>query len=254
MKIITYNINGIRSALKSGLLQWLKVANPDIIAFQEVKCTESQFEIDAFSSLGYHSYVFSAQKPGYSGVAILSKQPANKVKTGFNTKETDNEGRVILIEFNTFNVVSAYFPSGASGEERHFFKQQFLHNFYQYAKDFTKPTIVMGDFNICHQAIDIYDPISFLPNSGFLKEERDWLTYFLELGYIDAFRFCNPQPHQYTWFSYMAGAKKRNLGWRIDYILVPKSMTNKIKHCSILSSANFSDHVPVLLHLDLQSY
>ncbi len=253
-KIITYNVNGIRAALSKGFATWLKAVDPDIVCLQEIKADLSQIDEAVFHYFGYHCYWYPAQKKGYSGVAILSKKKPNNVVFGCNIKELDDEGRVLRADFDDFSVMSCYFPSGTTGEERQGFKYQFLDKMYDYIHELKKnipKLIISGDYNICHQSIDIHNPVSNKNSSGFLPEERAWVSKFLESGFIDGFRFFNQEPHHYTWWSYRAGARKKNLGWRIDYNMVSKEMQSHLVRSVILPDAMHSDHCPVLLEIDI---
>ena len=251
-KIISYNINGIRAAIRKGLIDWIKVISPDIICFQEIKAFETQFDLNIFKNLGYQTFCNSAEKPGYSGVAIFSKISPNKITTGMNVPEIDKEGRVIKLDFENFSIINSYFPSGTSGEVRQAFKMKFLKEFENYVRSFKDiPIVVCGDFNICHKPIDIHNPVSNKNSSGFLPEERQWMTKFLEMGFTDSFRRLNNEPHNYTWWSYRANSRNKNLGWRIDYHMLSKSLKSKIVRSSILSEVKHSDHCPILLELNL---
>jgi len=253
MKIITYNVNGIRSAVGKGLHTWLKSADPDIVCFQETKAQPDQIPVELFEELGYHHYWYSAVKKGYSGVGILSKIKPDHVDFGMNIQQYDDEGRTIMAHYGDITVMSVYHPSGTTGEERQSFKMRWLEDFLQYTTELrkTRPNLIItGDFNICHQAIDIHDPIRNATSSGFLPEEREWLTRFLESGFIDTFRYFNTDPHQYTWWSYRVDARSRNLGWRIDYQMVTPSLTDKMVRAAILPHAMHSDHCPVLLEIE----
>ena len=252
MKIITYNINGVRAALKKDLVDWLKFVDPDVVCLQEIKAREDQFDTNIFLKLGYHCYWYSAKKPGYSGTAILSKQKPNNVTLGIDYEKYDDEGRVIRLDFDTFSIISVYMPSGSSGDLRQAFKMNFLAYFYNYIKELIKQVpnlIIAGDFNICHKSIDIHNPQRNKNTSGFLPEERQWLSSFINLGFIDTFRYFNNEPHQYSWWSYRANARAKNLGWRIDYLLVTQSMELRLRRATILSQAKHSDHCPVLLEI-----
>jgi len=252
VKIITYNINGIRAALRKGLEDWLKSINPDVICLQEIKANKNQFDSSIFTKLGYHCYWYSAQKPGYSGTAILSKEKPFKVTYGMNYENYDNEGRVMRVDFETYSVISVYMPSGSSGDSRQAFKMTFLEDFYQYISELIQQVpnlIIAGDYNICHKAIDIHNPQRNHKTSGFLLEEREWLSKFIDLGFIDSFRYFNQEPHQYSWWSYRANARAKNLGWRIDYLLATQSMETRLNRAAILSQAKHSDHCPVLVEL-----
>jgi exodeoxyribonuclease-3 len=234
------------------LIDWLKVVDPDVVCFQETKAQPEQIPVELFEELGFHHYWFSAVKKGYSGVGILSKIKPDSVDIGMKIQHYDEEGRTIMAHFGDITVMSVYHPSGTTGENRQSFKMRWLEDFLQYTKELrkTRPNLVItGDFNICHKPIDIHDPIRNANSSGFLPEEREWLTRFLESGFIDSFRYFNPDPHQYTWWSFRAGARSRNLGWRIDYQMVTPSLEERLIRAQILPLAMHSDHCPVLLEI-----
>jgi exodeoxyribonuclease-3 len=248
-KIATYNVNGLRSALSKGLTDWMLQANPDVLCLQEIKSQEDQLDLDLFRSLGYEPYLFPAEKKGYSGVAIFSKQKPNAVVKGLGHDLFDFEGRSIRLDFGDWSVISTYFPSGSSGDDRQTVKMQFLEFYQDYINTLRherKNLIVCGDFNICHRAIDIHNPVSNAKSSGFLPEERDWMEQFLNSGFVDTFRTVNPNPHHYTWWSFRAGARSKNLGWRIDYICASESLSDKLERAVILPDAKHSDHCPVV--------
>jgi exodeoxyribonuclease III len=252
MKILTYNVNSIRSAISKGFVDWLKATNADMICLQEVKAEENQIEKALFEDLGYHINWFSAEKKGYAGVAILSKIKPKNIVHGCGIEIYDREGRVLRTDFEDFSLMSVYMPSGSSGEERQEFKMQWLSDFQVYINDLTKTVpnlIVSGDYNICHRAIDIHNPKSNANSSGFLPEEREWLEGFLSNGFIDTFRHFNKEPHHYSWWSYRAGARGKNLGWRIDYNCATESMRERLVRSAILPEAKHSDHCPVLLEI-----
>ncbi|MCH7414587.1 exodeoxyribonuclease III [Belliella sp. R4-6] len=252
MKIVSYNVNGIRAALNKGFADWLKVTDPDIIGIQEVKAMENQIEKNIFEDLGYHIYWNPAVKKGYSGTAILSKIKPNHVEYGMGMQKYDDEGRIIRADFDDFSFISAYFPSGTTGDIRQVFKYQFLDDIYGYSQDLIKkiPNLILsGDYNICHKAIDIHNPISNKNSSGFLPEERAWMDKFTENGFIDTFRENNKEPHNYTWWSYRAGARGKNLGWRIDYHMATSGIAHKINRSIILPEAMHSDHCPIMIEL-----
>lgn len=252
MKIITYNINGIRSALSKGLKDWVKATNADVICFQEIKCCEDKIDKTVFEDLGYSTFWHPAIKKGYSGVGIVSKTQPKNFCIGCGIERYDFEGRVIRLDFETFSIINVYMPSGSSGEARQDFKFEWLEDFYNYIKNLqlTLPNLIIcGDFNICHEPIDIHNPKANANSSGFLPEERKWLSEFLALGFVDAFRNHNKEPHHYTWWSYRANARTKNLGWRIDYLVVSKPLKERIDRCLILKEAKHSDHCPVLLEL-----
>jgi len=253
MKIITYNVNGIRAAMNKDLVGWLKAANPDVLCLQETKATSDQVDVKAFEALGYHLYWYSAQKKGYSGVAIFSKIKPKHVEYGCGIEKYDFEGRIIRLDFDTCSVMSVYHPSGSSGDDRQAFKMQWLTDFQNYIDDLKKklPNLILcGDYNICHKPIDIHNPKSNANTSGFLPEEREWMEQFIQSGFIDSFRHFNQEPHQYSWWSYRAGSRGKNLGWRIDYNLVANHLEKQLKRAVILPDALHSDHCPVLLEIE----
>ena len=248
-RIANYNVNGIRSALSKGLVDWMLDANIDILCVQEIKADIDQIPHFFFEEAGYKTYWFPAQKKGYSGVAIISKIEPKHVEYGMGIEEYDNEGRFMRADFDSFSLVSAYHPSGSSGDQRQSFKMKWLNDFHLYIhilKTNFPNLILAGDYNICHQAIDIHDPVRNANVSGFLPEERQWMTDFLNSGFSDSFRMLNSQPNQYTWWSYRANARPKNLGWRIDYILHSQNLNGNLHQSSIASNAVHSDHCPVV--------
>ena len=251
--IISYNVNGIRAASRKGLIEWFSKINPDIICLQEIKAKPDQFSQKEFNNIGYYCYINSAQKPGYSGVAILTKKTPKKIHYGCGVEEIDLEGRIIRLDFDTFSVMSVYFPSGSSGEKRQEFKMYFLDKFMSYIKNLKKDIpnlIISGDFNICHMEIDIHNPIRNKNTSGFLPEEREWFSQFLNLGFIDSFRHLNKEPHNYSWWSYRANSRNKNLGWRIDYNILSTSLLSSVRRAIILPEVKHSDHCPVLVQIE----
>jgi len=252
MKIISYNVNGIRAAIKKDWVKWLKATKADVVCIQETKANAEQVDMEAIQKLGYEDYWFSAEKKGYSGVCILTKKTPDHVEYGMGIKKYDFEGRVIRADYGDISVLSVYMPSGSSGDVRQAFKMEWLRDFFKYIKKLEKvrkKLIICGDYNICHKAIDIHNPKSNKNSSGFLPEEREWMDKFTEHGFIDSFRHFNSEPHNYTWWSYRAGARGKNLGWRIDYIMTSKNLENKLKKSGILSEAVHSDHCPLFLEI-----
>jgi len=253
MKIITYNVNGIRAALSKNWLDWLKATQADVVCLQEIKASPDQLvDLHLLEELGYQHYWYPAEKKGYSGTAIFTKITPKHVEYGCGLPDYDREGRVIRADFDQCSVLSTYFPSGSSGDERQAFKYQFLNDFQRYinALKSTLPNLVIcGDYNICHKPIDIHNPKSNVNSSGFLPEEREWMENFIQSGFVDSFRHFNEEPHHYTWWSYRAGARSKNLGWRIDYTLVSESLKLNLKRAAILPDAKHSDHCPVLVEL-----
>ncbi len=255
MKIISYNVNGIRAALTKGLAQWLQAAQPDVLCIQETKAQPEQIDQGVFEALGYHAYWHSAQKKGYSGVGILTRLQPNHVEVGCGIPYIDEEGRVLRADFGDVSIISVYMPSGSSGDHRQEVKMQFLSDFQEYINTLkqSRPNLIIaGDYNICHKPIDIHDPVSNAKSSGFLPEEREWLQGFVDSGFIDSFRHFNTQPHQYSWWSYRANARANNKGWRIDYQMVTNNLEDKLTAASILPAAMHSDHCPVTLELSLK--
>ncbi len=253
MRIVTYNVNGIRAAMGKGLIDWIKQTDPDVLCLQEVKATPEQVGVFELEELGYHHYWYPAQKKGYSGVAIFTKIKPKNVVYGCGIAEYDFEGRVIRADFDDFSVMSVYHPSGSSGDERQAFKMKWLSDYTNYINEVkkTQPDLILsGDFNICHKAIDIHNPKSNANTSGFLPEEREWMEQFINTGFIDTFRHFNQEPHQYSWWSYRAGSRDKNLGWRIDYNLASESLASRLKRSIILPEAKHSDHCPVLLEIE----
>jgi len=245
MKILTYNVNGVRAAMRKGLEDFLKRENADVICLQELKAQPDQFDDSTFKELGYHCYWYSAEKKGYSGVAILSKTEPLHVEYGCGHEVFDYEGRVVRVDFENHSVISAYFPSGSSGDLRQDVKFEFLNYFFNYVTELKKEhpnLIICGDYNICHREIDIHDPVSNKKSSGFLPEEREWMSKFFESGFVDTFRSLNPEPDNYTWWSFRANARARNKGWRIDYIAIAKSLEDQLASSAILSEDVHSDH------------
>lgn len=250
MKIITYNVNGIRAAIKKDFIDWLKTSNPDIVCIQETKAQPEQIPSLDFEEAGYKTYWYSAKKKGYSGVGIITKKEPDNVVYGMGIEKYDDEGRFIRADYGDISVVSVYHPSGSSGELRQAFKMQWLDDFYNYINELKKERkklIICGDYNICHKAIDIHDPIRNAKSSGFLPEEREWISKFIDSGFIDSFRFFNQEPHNYTWWSYRQRAREKNLGWRIDYNMVSDNLKNNLNRAVILSKVIHSDHCPLLL-------
>jgi exodeoxyribonuclease-3 len=254
MKIVSYNVNGIRAALKKGFLEWLVATDPDVICLQEIKAQEEQLDLGVFESAGYpYNYWFSAQKKGYSGVAILSKIKPKNIVYGTGIESMDFEGRNIRADFSDISVMSMYLPSGTNIQrlEHKFEYMDLLQNYVDELKKELPNLVICGDYNICHEAIDIHDPVRNKNVSGFLPEERAWMTSFLKSGFVDAFRALNNAPHQYSWWSYRANARANNKGWRLDYTLVSMPLKENIKRAVILTEAVHSDHCPVLLELNL---
>lgn len=254
MKLITYNVNGIRAAFTKDFLGWLKTSDPDIICIQESKAGNDQIDIESLEKLGYHSYWHSAVRKGYSGVGIASKIKPNHVEFGCGIESYDNEGRIIRADFDGYSAISVYVPS-ASNIERLDFKMQFCRDFLDYIKDLkqTIPNLIIsGDFNICHEAIDIHDPVRLKNVSGFLPMEREWMSDFInECELIDSFRFFNQDPDNYTWWSYRQNSREKNKGWRLDYNFTSHTLKDQLTRAVILKEAVHSDHCPALVELNV---
>lgn len=253
MKIISYNVNGIRAAIAKGFLEWLQQANPDVICLQEIKANEDQIPTEEITKAGYpYQYYFSAQKKGYSGVAILCKTKPNHIEFGAGIEHMDFEGRILRVDFDTVSIMSLYLPSGTN-DARLGHKFMFMDDFQNYIDELKikfPNLVICGDYNICHEAIDIHNPIQNKNTSGFLPEERAWLDKFMKSGFIDTFRHFNKEPHNYSWWSYRANARNNNKGWRIDYCLLNESMKDRLKRALILPEAKHSDHCPVLVEIE----
>jgi len=253
MTIISYNVNGIRAAIRKGFLDWLQQANPDVVLIQEIKATPEQLDLEVFEKAGYpYQYWYPATKKGYSGVAILSKTKPDHVEYGTGIDYMDYEGRVIRADFGELSVMSLYLPSGTN-TARLDFKFKFMEDFQYYIDELKKsrPNLIIGgDYNICHEAIDIHDPVRLKNTSGFLPEERQWIDRLMQSGFIDSFRHFNEEPDQYSWWSYRANARNNNKGWRIDYNLVAAPLKDRLKRAVILPEAYHSDHCPVLVEIE----
>jgi exodeoxyribonuclease-3 len=253
MRIISYNVNGIRAAMNKGFIDWLKQADPDVVCIQETKAQPEQVDVKSLEEAGYKSYLHSAVKKGYSGVAIFSKLKPDHIEVGCGIDYIDFEGRVIRADYGDVSVMSTYFPSGSSGDARQEVKIRFLNDFQAYINELKKERpklIIAGDYNICHQAIDIHDPVRNKNTSGFLPEEREWVTQFLDSGFVDSFRVFNQEPHNYSWWSYRANARANNKGWRIDYQMATENLKDSLIRATILPEAKHSDHCPILLELE----
>jgi exodeoxyribonuclease-3 len=252
MKIISYNVNGIRAAIKKGFIEWLQSASPDVICLQETKAMEEQLDLSLFEEAGYkYNYWYSAQKKGYSGVAILSKTKPNHVEYGTGIGTMDFEGRNIRADFDGISVMSMYLPSGTN-IQRLEFKFNYMDEIQQYLNVLRKEMpnlVVCGDYNICHEEIDIHNP-KMKNVSGFLPEERQWLGSFINSGFIDSFRHIHPEKQEYSWWSYRANSRANNKGWRLDYAMVSKPLQENIKRSVILNEAMHSDHCPILVEID----
>jgi exodeoxyribonuclease-3 len=254
MKIISYNVNGIRAALKKGFIEWLKAADPDVICIQETKAHKEQLDLQQFEDAGYpFNYWFSAQKRGYSSVAVFSKIKPNHIEYGTGITSMDLEGRNLRLDFNSFSVMSLYLPSGTN-DARLGFKLNYMAEFQDYINNLKKEMpnlLICGDYNICHEAIDIHNPVQNKNTSGFLPVERKWIDEFIKSGFIDTFRYFNKEPHNYSWWSYRANSRNNNKGWRIDYCMASDPMSDMLKRAFILPEAKHSDHCPIGVELKI---
>lgn len=253
MRIISYNVNGIRAAIKKGFLSWLESSNTDVICLQEIKANRGDVDVTELEKLGYEHYWYSAQKKGYSGVAVFTKVKPDNVQYGTGHKVSDEEGRVIQLDFGKLRLINAYFPSGTSGEHRQQYKYQWLEEFHLYLEGLKNdyPSMILcGDYNIAHKEIDIHDPKGNKNTTGFLPQEREWLTGFIENKWIDTFRVFHPEPHRYSWWSQrFPSVRLNNKGWRIDYIMVTAALENNLLDADIYHDVKHSDHCPVGLEL-----
>ena len=253
MKIISYNVNGIRAAVSKGLYQWLEKESPDILCLQEIKALEDQIDLITIQSLGYHYYFHPAEKKGYSGVGILTKREPDLVKIGMGISDYDREGRVLRADYGDMTVICVYIPSGTMGDIRQVIKMKFLADFTKFINELRKERpqiLICGDYNICHKPIDINHPERHQKSSGFLPEERQWFDEFIDTGLVDTFRVYDQSPEKYSWWSYRAGAKGKNLGWRIDYHVISEAAEHRLNNASILNEIDFSDHCPIVVEMD----
>jgi exodeoxyribonuclease III len=254
MKLISYNLNGIRAAVKKGLVEWLQTQDFDFVGIQETKAWDSDIPKKLFEALGYHTFWHSAEKKGYSGVGILTKKRPDKVVIGCGIERYDREGRVLRADFGDLTIVNCYFPSGTSGDERQSVKMDFLNDIQQWVNELrqTRPKVIlMGDYNVAHHEIDVYNPDKARKFSGFLPEERAWLTRWFEAGFVDAFRQTHPTQQQFSWWSYRGGNRPLNRGWRIDYHALTENLAPQIVACQQLTDVVHSDHCPVFLEIQL---
>ena len=254
MQIISYNVNGIRAAIKKGFWDWMKVGQYDIVCVQETKAQPEQVDITPLEDMGYHAFWHSAEKKGYSGVATFSKEKPLRITQGCGMAKYDAEGRILITEYPSFILLNCYFPSGTTGDVRQDFKMAFLADFQEWIKDWQqkgKGLIIVGDYNIAHQEIDIHNPKSNKNSSGFLPEERAWMTEWFKAGFTDAFRHVAPEKVEYSWWSFRANARANNKGWRIDYQSVSDHLAPAIQDVRHLGEAKHSDHCPVWMDIQL---
>jgi exodeoxyribonuclease-3 len=247
-------VNGIRAAMGKGFIEWLDSVKPDLVSLQEIKATPDQIDTTIFDKLGYYSYWYPAQKKGYSGVAVLTRKQPDNILYGMGIGTYDLEGRLLRTDYGNLTLISVYFPSGTSGDIRQEVKMKFLSDFENYILDLSRqrPNIIIsGDLNIAHEEIDINHPKKHTMMSGFLPEEREWFSNFLSKGFIDSFRVFNHQSEQYSWWTYRAGAREKNLGWRIDYHLVSVPLKDRLENAAILPDIIMSDHCPISVEIQM---
>lgn len=251
MRIMTLNVNGIRSAANKGFFEWMLKQEADVICLQETKAHRHQLEEHLLKPFGYHGYFFDAEKKGYSGVALYARDEPDRITTGLGFACADSEGRYIQADFGHLSIASLYMPSGSSGPERQAKKFEFMAEYMPQLKKLRhqkQEAIICGDWNIAHRAIDLKNWRSNQKNSGFLPEERAWMDELLgPVGFIDAFRALNEEPDQYTWWSNRGQAWAKNVGWRIDYQIITPGLKDKVKSASIYKDQRFSDHAPLII-------
>lgn len=255
MRIVSYNVNGIRAAMKKGFVEWMEQVQPDILCIQESKSQEGQVKEELFKELGYNMYWHSAEKKGYSGVITFSKEPADTIVSGMGMEKYDNEGRVLRTDFGDLTIINTYFPSGSSSEERHAFKMEFLADYEPWITELKKQRkniMVLGDYNIVRLDIDIHNPTRKDNPSGFRPEEREWLDNWFKNGFVDAYRQLYPETEDiYSWWSYRAGSRQKNKGWRIDYISVPNNLASQITQVYHAKDDQHSDHAAIIMDIKL---
>jgi len=260
MKIATWNVNGIRACSKKGFFDFIKSEKPDILSIQETKAHPDQLTEEMLNPFGAESHFSSAQKKGYSGTATFlfseeSRESLISTSHGIGIKKFDSEGRFVVTEHSDFLLYNVYFPNGAAREERHLYKMEFLEKFRKHLSKKIKEgkeVILVGDYNVAHKEIDVHDPVRLSKVSGFLPEEREWFSKFLETGFVDVFRkFYPEEKDKYSWWSYREMARENNRGWRIDYICMTPALANKVTSAEIVDQQLGSDHCPVVVDIDL---
>ena len=255
MRVVTLNCNGVRAAARKGFFEWLRAQNFDVICLQETRAQIDQLTDSIFHPEGFHCYYFDAQKKGYSGTAIYSREKPLKIRRGLGFDTADIEGRYIQVDYEALSVASLYLPSGSANEERLQKKYAFMDKFMAFMRDVKTQgleLIVCADWNICHKEIDLKNWKANQKNSGFLPKEREWLDMLYDdLGFADAFRLVNQEPHQYSWWSNRGQARSNNVGWRLDYQVVTPKLKDKVRSAEIYVEEKFSDHAPVILTYDI---
>ena len=254
IKAISWNINGLRAVQRKGFLEWFEAESPDILCLQETKLTEEQIPPELRKVAGYENHFSSADRKGYSGVALYTKQAPESVSRGFGIERFDNEGRIMIADYGAFVLFGIYFPNGRRSEERLRYKMDFYDAFLDFAeatRSQGKHIIVCGDLNTAHKEIDLARPKANEKTSGFLAEERAWMDRLIDLGYVDTLRQFNQQPEQYSYWDQMSKARERNVGWRIDYFFVDQGFASKLSNAFILPEVLGSDHCPVGIEIDV---
>ncbi len=254
MRILSWNVNGIRANAKKGFFEWMQKEDADIVCLQETKAEPVQLTEEFIKPKGYSSFWSSAEKKGYSGVAIYSKKEPKSVIVGLGIKEFDNEGRTLMADYGDFVLFNIYFPNGGSGNKRVPFKMSFYDAFLKKVEALRKSgrkVIVTGDVNTAHTEIDLARPKENAKYTGFLPEEREWVTKFLQCGYVDTFRHFQKEPGHYTWWDYKTAARARDVGWRIDYFFISENLLPQLKSAFILKEVMGSDHCPVGIEVNL---
>ncbi len=252
MRILSWNVNGLRAVYKKGFLDWFLKERPDILCIQETKAHEAQIPEEIRNIEGYYTYFSSAEKKGYSGTGIITKQKPKEIKKGFGLPIFDKEGRILIADYGNFTLFNIYFPNGKQSMERLKYKMDFYDIFLGYVyrlKEKGKKLIICGDVNTAHTEIDLAHPRENSNESGFLPEEREWIDKFISHGFVDTFRMFNKEGGHYSWWDYKSRARDRNIGWRIDYFFVSNNLREKIKSAFILSDVMGSDHCPVGLDI-----
>ena len=255
MKIVSYNLNGWRAALRKGLPDWLATAAPDVLLVQEIKAGSEPLDVSALTALGYRAYLHPARRPGYSGVASFSRRELRRVVAGCGESRYDDEGRVLRLDFEGLSVLNVYMPSGTSGPARQTFKVAWLHWFRAYlarlrADPTVGPLVVGGDFNCCQAALDLHNPQANQRSPGYTPEERQWFADLLADGFVDSFRALHPEAAgHYSWWSYRAGSRARNVGWRLDHLLLDAALRPRLRAAGLWPDALHSDHCPAWLEL-----
>ena len=251
MKLLSWNVNGVRAAIKKDALTALNLIDADIVCLQEIKAKPDQVPGELLEWPGYTPYICSAERPGYSGVAAFCKQPPHTVAYGFGVERFDSEGRILILDYPQFKLFNCYFPNGGNGPERLQYKMDFYAATLDYARACEKPLLICGDVNTAHQEIDLARPKENEKNTGFLPMERAWIDDFLAAGFIDTFRMFHSEGGHYSWWDMKTRARERDIGWRIDYFFASEELRSKIRDAYILPQVTGSDHCPVILEIDL---